>query len=61
MTVSVIVAPAGKSVVPVIVGVVSLVSVGASTVNVGAVRSMAPLSLAVAALPAASVADAATV
>ena len=56
-----IVEPAGRSVVPVIVGVASFVSAGASTVRDGAVRSIAPLSLAVAALPAASEAEATTV
>ena len=53
--------PAGRLVVPVMVGVESLVSAGASTVMLGAVRSIAPASLAVALLPAASVAVATTV
>ena len=61
MTVSETVAPAGRSVVPVIVGVVSLPIAGASTVSVGATLSTAPLSLALAALPAASTAAATTV
>ena len=51
MTVSVIVEPAGRSVVPVIVGVVSLVNAGPSMVSVGARVSMLPPSLALA-LPA---------
>ena len=51
MTVSVIVAPVGKSVVPAIVGVLSFVSAGPSTLSAGARVSMLPPSMAVA-LPA---------
>ncbi len=54
VTVSVIVAPTGRSVVPVSGGVVSLVSAGASTVITGGTLSTTPLSVAVAVLPAAS-------
>ena len=61
VTTRVIVEPAGRLVVPVIVGVASLVSAGASTVSDGAVRSIAPASFAVAELPATSDADATTV
>ncbi|TXC65695.1 hypothetical protein FSC37_05420 [Piscinibacter aquaticus] len=52
--------PAGKLVVPLIVGVASLVRVGASMVRLGAVRSMAPPSLALALLPKPSEAVATT-
>ena len=60
VTVSVMTDPAGRSVVPVIVGVVSLPSSGASTVRAGGVRSSTPLSLALPLLPAASVPTATT-
>ena len=60
VTVSVTTVPAGRSVVPVMVGVLSLVSAGASTESEGAVRSSTPLSAALALLPAGSVAVAVT-
>ncbi|TXC65694.1 hypothetical protein FSC37_05415 [Piscinibacter aquaticus] len=53
--------PAGRLLVPVIVGVESFVSAGASTVRAGAVISIEPASLAEAELPAASLAVAVTV
>ncbi len=60
VTVRVTVLPTGASVVPVIVGVVSLEIAGASTVMLGAVVSMVPLSVALPVLPAASVTSAST-
>ena len=53
--VRVTVLPSAASVLPVIVGVVSLVLSGAETVIVGAVASIEPVSLAVPVLPAVSV------
>jgi len=55
VAVSVTVEPLARLVVPTIVGVLSLVSAGASTVTVGGVTSSTPVSLAVALLPAPSV------
>ena len=59
--VRVMVLPAGRSLVPVIVGVVSLVTTGASTVIAGGVVSITPVSFTVDELPAASVPLAVTV
>ena len=53
--------PAGKSVVPDIVGVVSLSAPNASIVSDGAAELMVPLTLSLAVLPASSVAFAVTV
>ena len=61
MTVNVTDSPAGRSVVPEIVGVVSLPVPCASSVTVGAVVSTVPEVEAVPVLPAASVAAASTV
>ena len=60
MTTIVTTEPAGASVVPVMVGVVSLLLSGASTVITGAVVSISPLSLAVPSLPAGSFTEAST-
>ena len=61
VTTSVMTLPPGRSVVPVRAGVVSLVLSGAFTVSTGARVSTLPGSLAVAVLPAASVALASAV
>ena len=61
VTVNVTDSPAGRSVVPEIVGVVSLPVPWASSVTVGAVVSILPLVEAVPVFPAASVAAASTV
>ena len=53
--VRVTVLPTAASVLPVMVGVASLVLSGALTLMVGAVRSMLPVSLALPVLPALSV------
>ena len=54
VTVTVTGEPAGASVVPVMVGVLSLLLSGASTVMLGATVSIEPGSVAVASLPAGS-------
>ena len=62
VTVNVMIDPAGKSAVPVMVGVVLFSGVSSSRVNSGAVVSITPvLSFIVVLLPASSVAMASTV
>ena len=61
VTVKLTVALTGASVVPVIVGVASLLLSGASTVKFGACVSTLPVSLALASLPTSSATVAATV